>query len=264
MKSNYEERKANRLEAYQNLAAKNAQISNAQFERSHKLADVIPFGQPILVGHHSERGHRAHIKKIHNAMNASVEADKKSEYYRNKVENLLNGTAISSDDPNAIEKLQEKLIKLQELQEIYKAVNKIIKNAKLAPAEKISKIMDLGLSESRATKLMQPDFCNRLGFPSYVLTNNNGNMANVKKRIAHLESLAKIQTTTEEINGVELKISAEDNRVQIFFGHKPDEATRSELKSSGFHWTPSIEAWQRQISNWAIYQAREILKKYKS
>ncbi|MGD9886187.1 MAG: DUF3560 domain-containing protein [Reyranella sp.] len=28
------------------------------------LAQQIPLGQPILIGHHSERGHRRHIAKI--------------------------------------------------------------------------------------------------------------------------------------------------------------------------------------------------------
>ena len=58
MKSNYEERKQNRLEAYQNLAAKNESLSTSLWKQSDKMASVIPMGQPILVGHHSEKRDR--------------------------------------------------------------------------------------------------------------------------------------------------------------------------------------------------------------
>jgi hypothetical protein len=63
------------------------------------------------------------------------------------------------------------------------------------------------------------------------------------------------------INGVKLVINAEDNRVQIFFGYKPAEEIRKELKGAGFHWAPSVQAWMRQISNYAINQAEYILNK---
>jgi len=41
---------------------------------AHAISDRIPFGQPILVGHHSERGHRADLKRIENHMNRFCEA----------------------------------------------------------------------------------------------------------------------------------------------------------------------------------------------
>ncbi len=44
-------------------------------------------GQPILVGHHSERGHRSLLQKSDNAMRKSVELDDKADYYANKAAN---------------------------------------------------------------------------------------------------------------------------------------------------------------------------------
>ena len=44
------------------------------------------FGQPILVGHHSEGMHRAAIKRSSNAMDKCVEESKKAEHYDSKAE----------------------------------------------------------------------------------------------------------------------------------------------------------------------------------
>jgi hypothetical protein len=258
MKSNYKEKRQAQLEAFQRLADKNADLSKSSYGQAHKLGDMIPMGQPILVGHHSERGHRNHLKKIDNAMRKSVEADKKADYYANKADNIENGTAISSDNPEAIDLLREKLAGLERNQQLMKDCNKIIKSNKLPEAEKITLLMGLGLKESTALEVMQPHY-GRVGIPGFKLTNNNANIRTVKQRIEHLEKLAAIQTTEKEINGITLKVSAEDNRVQIFFPSIPSEDTRKKLKSAGFHWSPTVGAWMRQISNYAIYQAESIL-----
>lgn len=262
MKSNYEEKKEARLESYQRLAAKNDQLSNSAYKASHDMLSVIPMGQPILVGHHSERGHRNLLKKADNAMRKSVEADEKAAYYRGRADSLLNGTAISSDNPDAIELLKEKLEGLQKAQELMKACNKITGSKKLSEAEKIEKLQGLGLKESTAKEIMTPRY-GRVGLPSYKLTNNNATINNVKKRIQHLESIAKLHT--EEVSypgGVTLKLNVEDNRVQIFFPGKPSNEVRYDLKRAGFHYSYTVGAWMRLISNWAIHEAKEIIKKH--
>lgn len=50
------------------------------------MLQVIPPGQPILVGHHSERGHRRLLEKSDNAMRKSVELDEKAKYYNDRAE----------------------------------------------------------------------------------------------------------------------------------------------------------------------------------
>lgn len=191
-------------------------------------------------------------------MRRSCEADKKADYYENKADNIENGTAISSDNPDAIQLLREKLAGLEKNQELMKKCNKITKSAKTSEAEKVAALVALGLKESTALAVMTPCY-GRIGIPSYKLTNNNANIRTVKQRIEHLEKLAAIETTEEEINGVTLKVSAEDNRVQLFFNGKPSEEIRKKLKGGGFHWSPTVGAWMRQISNHAIYQAKQIL-----
>ena len=56
-------------------------------------------------------------------MEKSVEAGKKAEYYEAKAEAAENNQAISSDDPEAIQKLTDKLEQLIEEQSYKKRVN---------------------------------------------------------------------------------------------------------------------------------------------
>lgn len=70
-------------------------------------------GQPILVGHHSEKKHRRLIKRAHEDIRKSIELDDKSKFYSNRAESAENSKVIYSDDPNAITKLKEKLERLE-------------------------------------------------------------------------------------------------------------------------------------------------------
>ncbi len=79
-----QERAADRVERFEDRAEKNATLSTQAYQRAHTLGSVIPMGQPILVGHHSERGHRSLLNKIDNAMRTSCEADDKAAYYADR------------------------------------------------------------------------------------------------------------------------------------------------------------------------------------
>jgi len=58
-------------------------LSEGSYEASHKATEGIPFGQPILVGHHSEGRHRRDLARSDSHMRQSVEhgakADRASE-----------------------------------------------------------------------------------------------------------------------------------------------------------------------------------------
>lgn len=62
-------------------------------ERARKavaaIADNIPFGQPILVGHHSEKHARADAKRIENGMRRAVDMWKTSTYWAQRAEGCL-------------------------------------------------------------------------------------------------------------------------------------------------------------------------------
>lgn len=74
-------KKAERYEAWGASAQKK---STQYFEQSHRITEHIPLGQPILVGHHSERRHRRDLDKSWNAMGKSVEFSKKADGHESK------------------------------------------------------------------------------------------------------------------------------------------------------------------------------------
>ena len=74
-------RKAERLQGYASNAKRK---SDNYYKTSHDLVKDIPLGQPILVGHHSEKAHRNILEKSWNAMGKSVEESKKAESYNER------------------------------------------------------------------------------------------------------------------------------------------------------------------------------------
>lgn len=261
MKSDYEEKRQARKERYENLIAKNENESEQRFKAAKQIGDFIPFGQPILVGHHSEGRHRRDLERIDNNMRKSVEADEKAKYYANRVESIETNNSISSDDPNALERLKEKLAGLEKNQELMKKCNKITGNKKTTEAAKIEQLIGLGLKESTAIQIMTPVY-GRVGVPSYKLTNNNANIRTVKQRIAKLESIEAMPDEEKTYGDVTVKALSSENRVQMFFPGKPSDEIRTELKRSGFRWSPMNGCWQAFYSNRSKHNAIEIIKKY--
>ena len=164
---------------------------------------------------------------------------------------------ISSDDPQAIEKLKAKLEALERDQEMMKAANAAIRLKDRAKGD--AKLAELGLSPEHIAELREPDFAGRIGYPSYLLSNNNANIRRIRERIQQLEKQRQDDTLHGwEFDGGEVVVNKEANRLQILFDDKPGEEMRAELKAGGFRWAPSQGAWQRQLTDNAIRSAKRI------
>ena len=70
----------------------------AKAERLNKSASdrarMIPFGQPILVGHHSEGRDRNFRKKIHRGFERAYEAGQKADHYERRAAGAESNRAI--------------------------------------------------------------------------------------------------------------------------------------------------------------------------
>ncbi len=267
-----QEAKRDRLEA----AADRAQArSNAAYKRAdlREEASGIPLGQPILVGHHSESRHRNAIKRADNAMRRSIEEGKRADELRAKAASVGTG-GVSSDDPDAPEKLSAKIKEAEEAQDFMKAANRIVRAAHkagvadqqsegfgdyLAKLQKVSAKFDATTAET----LIKPDFAGRIGFADYQLKNNNANIRRMKQRLAQLEANRKREGGELVFDGVKVVENVDENRVQFIFDGKPAANIRSLLKSHAFRWAPSAGAWQRQLNNAGIWAAKQVVRQLK-
>jgi hypothetical protein len=164
---------------------------------------------------------------------------------------------ISSDDPQALAKLEAKLAKLEKHQELMKAANAAIRMKDKEKGDK--RLAELGYTPEEIAELRAPDFAGRIGYPAYALQNNNANIRRIRERV---EELKKRQTEPApegwEFDGGQVVVNTDENRLQIIFDGKPDADLRAELKSEGFRWAPSQGAWQRQLTDNAFRAARRI------
>jgi len=224
----YEAKQEARRKRYETLAAKNASHADSLHKSGMDALSQIPFGQPILVGHHSERGDRAYRGRACAKIDKSFEAQNKAAYYEEKAASV-GKAGISSDDPDAIIKLKEKLAKLEGEREKFKEFNKT----------------------ARKNKTDQ--------LPAYVLTNLGANIRTVKQRIAHLEKMEATEARPDIVcDGFIIRENKEENRLQFIFEGIPAPEVRKELKSHGFRWSPTNTAWQTFLTNRGRYQAEQV------
>lgn len=80
------EERAERFEEYSANRSAEAEQAHAAVER---LAGMIPLGQPILVGHHSEKRARKDAERIQNGMQKAVSAFETSEYWSRRAKGAL-------------------------------------------------------------------------------------------------------------------------------------------------------------------------------
>lgn len=157
------------------------------------------------------------------------------------------------DDPQAAAKLEAKLVKLESAQETMKAVNvyfrknKTLEGCPSLTPEQITKLQQ-EMSQSWHLDKSRP-------YPAYMLSNNNAEIRRIRGRIEQVRQHEETNFAGWEFDGGRVEANKADNRLQVFFDGKPDEAARDELKANGFRWAPSVGAWQRQLNKNAYYAA---------
>lgn len=178
-----------------------------------------------------------------------------------KIKSLgISSNIIKSSDENALEQLQEKVYTLTEELERCKAMNKFYrKNGTLQGFE--------GLSNEQAIKLdktlKEVSTYNNTPYASFTLTNIRAKIKAAEGRIREITRIKEqAETRTEQEQAENLPFEMIENadimRLQLVFDGKPNDKTRNILKSNGFKWAPSQNAWQRQLTDNAKYAYRRI------
>ncbi len=180
-----------------------------------------------------------------------------------KIERVGTGP-IDFSDPNAREMLVARLETAKSLHESKKQANAYYRKHKTLDGCP-------GITEKDREWLTRPGVFAKgdgsplalygVPFPTYDLQLDN---AAIKRYAARLEEYDKLHSQRDtdagtEFDGGRIVHNVEQNRLQILFDNKPDEETRATLKSHGFRWSPKNQAWQRQLTPNAIYDANHIL-----
>lgn len=119
---NIQERAKAKAARYEQWAQGAERKSTQYYEASNEGRDFLALGEPIKVGHHSEKRHRALIERNWNRMGKSVEFSKKAEAHESKAEYWeRRANDINLSMPESIEFYEHKL-------EIAKAKHEGLKN----------------------------------------------------------------------------------------------------------------------------------------
>jgi len=253
-RQDYEERKQARIDRLETAAEKASRGSMEAFSKGHNLTKDIPLGQPNIRG-----ALTGVMNKARNAMDKSCALSDKANYYAEKAQAAENNTAISSDDPNCIEKLEEKIETLKIKQEYAKAINAHYRKNGTCKGFR-------DITEERAEKLdksiKESYSWEQRPFPSYELTSINSKIKAAQTRIEQIKRIDAMPDEIIKYDLCEIESSTETNRVAITFHERAPETLINELKSNGFKWAYSEGKWQRLRSPYSLRLAKRIVEDY--
>lgn len=185
----YRERRQRRAERLAEWADGNAAKAAAKLSTASTMAEAIPFGQPILTDHYSARSDRRYRDRIHNNMRAGVELDAKAREQARKAASITaaDERAIYDDDPDAIERLTEKLAGLEAERARWKAYNAAARKGSPAALDELD-----ARQRAEVASLVKISRITEGGpVPSYLLTNLGGNITRTRQRLARLTAAAE-------------------------------------------------------------------------
>ncbi|MES2214354.1 MAG: hypothetical protein V4465_03150, partial [Patescibacteria group bacterium] len=178
----------------------------------------------------------------------------------NKIKNEMNPRTFNGTDQKTIDDMSKRLQELKDTQSRMKEANKIIQKGENVSAE----LEKLGYKDTDIKALMDGDFAGRKGFPSYALTSVNNKIKTLEKRLEDTSAKReKADTTGNEVmqyGDTTITKNFDENRVQVTFKERPDQAMIDKLKARGFKWSPTNNAWQRILTNKAVYDAKILVK----
>lgn len=206
--------------------------------------------------------------KKHNKQLASW--GKNYQFYEDKVLALENqirtlgggAKVIRGDEENALEKLEAKVEYLKYWHQVMVDVNKYYrKNKSLegfdgADTDELERIQKDLADMQKFGRFDVP-------YPQFTLANDNQNIKRLEGRIAELKKLKSENSSSnnlqEENDIYKLWVDKQDMRIRISFEiGKPEQEIIDMLKGKAFKWSPKNQAWQRQLTNNAVYDTKRL------
>jgi len=219
-----------RLEWADKAEARSASLS----KQSHDMLSVIPFAQPILVGHHSEKRDRNYRDRAWNKMGKAVEQGKLAAHHASAADGIERALdkSIFSDDSDAVEALEARIKEREAERARMVLVNKLWRKKDAAGLAELGinlESLNKRLAEAGAWFGKQPHM-------PYELSNLGGRITADKKRLEAVKSRQRRSAEAEAAPGGVL-IKAHGDYAQVTFAEKPDREVLDSLRAADFHWS---------------------------
>lgn len=228
------ERLEAKVEKRHEWAEKAEARSEAAYAGTRRIADHIPLGQPILIGHHSEGRHRRDLAKIDHGMRKCVEEGKLAQHHTSRAAGLESQleTSIFSDDPDAAEALTARIADLEAQRTRWKQENAAFRKG----PEAFAALMGIDAEREAAlrAKIMADYSWCRQPHPAYSLQNLGANLTRLKKRLEEVQIRQKNTASAEAQGGC--VIAERNGWTTVVFAEKPERSILNALKEAGFRW----------------------------
>lgn len=217
----YRERREAKAERLAEWAEKREAKATADLDRARTMGDLIPFGQPVLVGHHSEKRDRSYRNKIGNTYDRAFEHASKAEDMARRSASIEGQLArsIYDDDPDAIEQLQARIARLESERDAIKSANSAYRKAHK------TELANMSVYERNQT----------IPYPPYHLQNLSGNIKRNRDRLAMLETRKERVDASTAAGGMLVEHLAH-GYVRVTFSEKPSRDVLDTLKAAGYRW----------------------------
>ena len=233
----YRKRREARAERLRVRAAKRQARADADLANARAMASIIPVGQPVLVGHHSERKDRRYRARIDQTFERSFENQNKA----SDLARLAAGIeaqldrSIYSDDPDATERLEARVAELEAERARIKAYN-----ASCRKAARTGGVGDTSLlSEKDRADVAELAGLGMLraggAFPAYKLTNLSSNIKRYRDRLQQTSAQQKRAEAASHVGGVLVEDVA-GGYCRVTFADKPERSLLDDLRAAGFRW----------------------------
>jgi hypothetical protein len=232
------ERLERRLERRKSWAAGARGRARGRFDAATQLSERFSGGQPILVGHHSEKRARRDQERMHRNMSKGCEEMDKAEHHAAKavgLERQLERT-IFSDDADAIERLEEKARAADESADHAVKVNRAWRKTKGQELDaRITGLVSSGLVSQRLAETIAETMrlCPWLKSP----LDSGASRAEARRcreRIAEIKRRAEKAAEAEAAGGV--VVASNGEWCTVTFAEKPARTIINALKAAGFRW----------------------------
>jgi len=226
----YRERREAKVDRLRDWAVKRDAKASQASQRVHAIADNIPFGQPILVGHHSEAHARRDQERIQNGMRVAVDNANKADQFESRADNIERAleTSVYSDDVDAIERLQTRITANEAKRDKMKQVNALYRKRDAAG------LLALGVHlETLQAKLAAAGpYWGDQPFMPFELTNLG---ASIRKDKQRLEEIKVRSNRLEKAAAVGVLVEGTEY-VRVTFPKKPEREIIDAMKASNFYW----------------------------